>query len=116
MRLHASHLSRCGSNAVIVAESRHEADKTPTRDRLKLIARVVNVDEWAKTGPLSGYVRIIHSMDWSTYVTLRFAPFGHGNLSRKPHAEHCCLYCIHVVRPRCDHRSGQFTYCAGRTP
>ena len=39
------------------AVSRHEADKTPTRDRLKLIARVVNVDEWAKTGPLSGYVR-----------------------------------------------------------
>ena len=26
-----------------------------TRDRLKLIARVVNVEQWAKEGPLSGY-------------------------------------------------------------
>ena len=34
-----------------------EADGTPTRDRLKLIPRVVNVDEWATTGPLSGTVR-----------------------------------------------------------
>lgn len=34
-----------------------EADKTPTRDRLKLLARIVNVDEWAEKGPLSSYVR-----------------------------------------------------------
>ena len=33
-----------------------EADKTPTRDRLKLLARIANVDEWAEKGPLSGYV------------------------------------------------------------
>lgn len=30
-----------------------EADGTPTRDRLKLIARIVNVDEWRVKGPLS---------------------------------------------------------------
>ncbi|KAG2443802.1 hypothetical protein HXX76_002145 [Chlamydomonas incerta] len=30
-----------------------EADGSPTRDRLKLIPRVVNVDEWAAKGPLS---------------------------------------------------------------
>jgi hypothetical protein len=41
----------------MTAAFRHEADKTPTRDRLKLIARIVNVDEWAQKGPLSGYVR-----------------------------------------------------------
>lgn len=34
-----------------------EADGCPTRDRLKLIPRVVNVDEWATTAPLSGTVR-----------------------------------------------------------
>ena len=33
-----------------------EADKVPTRDRLKLLARIVNVDQWAVSGPLSGYV------------------------------------------------------------
>jgi len=31
-----------------------EADGTPTRDRLKLMPRVVNVDEWAQSAPLSG--------------------------------------------------------------
>lgn len=31
-----------------------EADGTPTRERLKLIARVVNVEEWAENAPLSG--------------------------------------------------------------
>lgn len=31
-----------------------EADGSPTRDRLKLIARVANVDEWAVEAPLSG--------------------------------------------------------------
>ncbi|GFR47535.1 hypothetical protein Agub_g9255 [Astrephomene gubernaculifera] len=30
-----------------------EADGSPTRDRLKIIPRVVNVDEWAQKGPLS---------------------------------------------------------------
>ncbi|KAG2495058.1 hypothetical protein HYH03_006669 [Edaphochlamys debaryana] len=30
-----------------------EADGTPTRDRLKFIPRVVNVDEWSRVGPLS---------------------------------------------------------------
>jgi len=29
--------------------------RDPTRERLKLIARVVNVEEWAKKGPLSSY-------------------------------------------------------------
>ena len=33
-----------------------EADRTPTRDRLKLLARIANVDEWAERGPLSSYV------------------------------------------------------------
>ena len=28
--------------------------RAPTRDRLKLIARVANVEEWAQKGPLSG--------------------------------------------------------------
>eukprot|EP00877_Chromochloris_zofingiensis_P004334 jgi/Chrzof1/13901/Cz08g16190.t1 len=32
-----------------------EADGTPTRERLKLIARVCNPEEWAKKGPLSSY-------------------------------------------------------------
>lgn len=31
-----------------------EADNTPTRDRLKLMPRVVNVEEWAVSAPLSG--------------------------------------------------------------
>lgn len=31
-----------------------ELDGQPTRDRLKLLGRVVNIDEWAKEGPLSG--------------------------------------------------------------
>lgn len=31
------------------------ACRDKTRDRLKLIARVVNVEQWAKEGPLSGY-------------------------------------------------------------
>ncbi|KAK9808688.1 hypothetical protein WJX72_001980 [[Myrmecia] bisecta] len=30
-----------------------EADRTPTRDRLKLIPRVVNVEEWTRVGPLN---------------------------------------------------------------
>jgi hypothetical protein len=34
-------------------ENGKEADGTPTRDRLKLIARIVNVDEWRAKGPLS---------------------------------------------------------------
>lgn len=32
----------------------HEADGTATRERLKLIARVANKEEWAKAAPLSG--------------------------------------------------------------
>ena len=28
--------------------------RSPTRERLKLIARVGNVEEWSKAGPLSG--------------------------------------------------------------
>lgn len=36
-----------------------EADGSPTRDRLKLIPRVVNVDEWARNAPLSGTVRAL---------------------------------------------------------
>ncbi|EFN52720.1 hypothetical protein CHLNCDRAFT_138257 [Chlorella variabilis] len=35
--------------------NRRELDGTPTRDRFKLIPRIVNVDEWAEKGPLSGY-------------------------------------------------------------
>ena len=31
-----------------------EMDGQPTRDRLKLIPRIVNADEWAQKGPLSG--------------------------------------------------------------
>ena len=54
-------LGNSGTPASVLTQSsaafRHEADKTPTRDRLKLIARIVNVDEWAQKGPLSGYVR-----------------------------------------------------------
>jgi hypothetical protein len=37
-----------------------ESDGSPSRDRLKLIPRVVNVDDWARTAPLSGTVRTIH--------------------------------------------------------
>jgi len=37
----------------LIANGR-EADGSPTRERLKIIARVVNVDEWAEKGPLSG--------------------------------------------------------------
>lgn len=35
-----------------------EADGSPTRDRLKLMPRVVNVEEWARTAPLSGPVSL----------------------------------------------------------
>lgn len=35
--------------------NKREMDGTATRDRLKLIARIVNVDEWAEKGPLSSY-------------------------------------------------------------
>lgn len=35
--------------------NKREFDGTPTRDRLKLIPRIVNVGEWAEKGPLSGY-------------------------------------------------------------
>lgn len=38
-----------------------ESDGSPTRDRLKLIPRVVNVDEWAKNAPLSGTVSLFTS-------------------------------------------------------
>ena len=34
--------------------NKREFDGTPTRDRLKLIPRIVNVGEWAEKGPLSG--------------------------------------------------------------
>ena len=34
--------------------NQREFDGTPTRDRLKLIPRIVNVAEWAEKGPLSG--------------------------------------------------------------
>ena len=34
-------------------ENGKEADGTPTRDRVKTIARIVNVDEWRTKGPLS---------------------------------------------------------------
>jgi hypothetical protein len=34
--------------------NKREFDGTPTRDRLKLIPRIVNVAEWAEKGPLSG--------------------------------------------------------------
>eukprot|EP00887_Chlorella_sp_A99_P000473 scaffold17.g473.t1 len=35
--------------------NKREHDGQPTRDRMKLIPRVVNVEEWAEKGPLSGY-------------------------------------------------------------
>ncbi|KAL4439907.1 hypothetical protein ABPG75_002908 [Micractinium tetrahymenae] len=35
--------------------NKREFDGTPTRDRFKLIPRIVNVAEWAEKGPLSGY-------------------------------------------------------------
>lgn len=35
--------------------NKREFDGTPTRDRFKLIPRIVNVAEWAEEGPLSGY-------------------------------------------------------------
>ena len=35
-----------------------EADGSPTRDRLKLMPRVVNKEEWARTAPLSGPVSL----------------------------------------------------------
>jgi len=57
LRSHAGPTMQPMRSCCICCTNRQEADKTPTRDRLKLIARVVNVDEWAKTGPLSGYVR-----------------------------------------------------------
>lgn len=34
--------------------NKREFDGTPTRDRFKLIPRIVNVAEWAEEGPLSG--------------------------------------------------------------
>lgn len=34
--------------------NKREFDGTPTRDRFKLIPRIVNVAEWAEKGPLSG--------------------------------------------------------------
>jgi hypothetical protein len=34
-----------------------ESDGSASRERLKLIPRVFNVEEWAKTAPLSGTVR-----------------------------------------------------------
>ena len=38
--------------------NQREFDGTPTRDRLKIIPRTVNVAEWAKKGPLSGATRV----------------------------------------------------------
>ncbi|PSC69289.1 plant F14N23-31 [Micractinium conductrix] len=35
--------------------NKREFDGSPTRDRFKLIPRIINVDEWAEKGPLSGY-------------------------------------------------------------
>lgn len=37
--------------------NKREFDGTPTRDRFKLIPRIVNVAEWAEKGPLSGAYR-----------------------------------------------------------
>lgn len=34
--------------------NKREFDGTATRDRFKLIPRIVNADEWAEKGPLSG--------------------------------------------------------------
>ena len=34
--------------------NKREFDGSPTRDRFKLIPRIINVDEWAEKGPLSG--------------------------------------------------------------
>ncbi|KAG7670656.1 hypothetical protein Ndes2526B_g00441 [Nannochloris sp. 'desiccata'] len=47
-----------------------EFDGQPTRDRFKLIPRVVNVDEWAKKGPLSGSeVRLLRSYNGKPLLT-----------------------------------------------
>ncbi|KAK9862586.1 hypothetical protein WJX84_000829 [Apatococcus fuscideae] len=35
-------------------QDQHESDSSPTRNWLKLIPRISNADEWAKTGPLNG--------------------------------------------------------------
>ena len=35
-------------------QDQHESDSSPTRNWLKLIPRISNADEWAKTGPLHG--------------------------------------------------------------
>lgn len=47
-----------------------EADGTPTRDRLKLMPRVVNVDEWAQSAPLSGPVLVLSNLSSKHFSTL----------------------------------------------
>ena len=34
--------------------NKREFDGTPSRDRLKLVPRIINVDQWAQEGPLTG--------------------------------------------------------------
>ena len=47
-----------------------EFDGQPTRDRLKLLPRIVNVDEWAVEGPLSGAeVRLLRSYNGKPLLT-----------------------------------------------
>lgn len=47
-----------------------EADGTPTRDRLKLLPSIVNLDEWAEKGPLSGTeVRLIRNYNGKPLLT-----------------------------------------------
>jgi len=47
-----------------------EFDGQPTRDRLKLLGRIVNVEEWAKNGPLSGAeVRLLRSYNGKPLLT-----------------------------------------------
>ncbi len=47
-----------------------EFDGQPTRDRFKLLPRIVNVDEWAEKGPLSGAeVRLLRSYNGKPLLT-----------------------------------------------
>ncbi len=53
-----SHLQMDNQAALALVQrfmhNKREFDGTPTRDRFKLIPRIVNVAEWAEKGPLSG--------------------------------------------------------------
>ena len=56
-----------------------EADGTPTRDRLKLIARVANPAEWATTGPLNGAEsKLLGSYNDKPLLTRPQHKFFHG--------------------------------------